>query len=370
MKTHKMSRKFLIFKFAAYFLVISFSLFASLSCFFGILVTQNIDSNFDSIQSEVLGDNQFVTQLNGDVQVSPKILLINNSNNQSVVRHSQPDDASRDVSKSESDVKSDPHVTDSLLKKRRPRASSASAEAAALSGHQDHDRDEESSKSGYLYHNQPPPAVPPQGPQPGQSGGSSQTMPRVVTTKYGAIRGFIISNRKEAPISSSRPGSSRPSSPPNSQDSFATISALPEVETFLGVPYASPPVGSLRFMPPVTPTHWRGVRSATRHGPVCPQPLPTLLAASAAINPGASPTGSARQPAGPSSASSDMLLKNMPAARAEHLRRLSSFLRNQSEDCLYLNLYVSLGHTSGDGSSASSSSDSTYESKGNIFMTL
>ena len=35
---------------------------------------------------------------------------------------------------------------------------------------------------------------------------------------------------------------------------------LGSVEAFLGVPYASPPVGRLRFMPPVTPQ----VREATQ----------------------------------------------------------------------------------------------------------
>ena len=45
----------------------------------------------------------------------------------------------------------------------------------------------------------------------------------------------------------------------------------PAVEIFLGVPYASPPIGSLRFMPPVTPIYWKGVKLVNEFAPVCPQ---------------------------------------------------------------------------------------------------
>uniref|UniRef100_A0A182M0J5 Carboxylesterase type B domain-containing protein n=1 Tax=Anopheles culicifacies TaxID=139723 RepID=A0A182M0J5_9DIPT len=90
---------------------------------------------------------------------------------------------------------------------------------------------------------------------------------------------------------------------------------LDPVEAFRGVPYASPPVGNLRFMPPVTGALWSGVKKADRFSPVCPQRLPDIYNETAA-------------------------LERMPRGRLEYLRRLLPYLRNQSEDCLYLNIYV------------------------------
>ncbi|GFS94963.1 neuroligin-4, X-linked [Nephila pilipes] len=111
---------------------------------------------------------------------------------------------------------------------------------------------------------------------------------RVVTTKYGSLRGFVttLPNRQWRPV-----------------------------EIYLGVPYASPPIGSLRFMPPVTPAHWRGVRMVDKFSAVCPQRLPDIRNETEA-------------------------LKRMPAGRLEYLKRLIPLLQNQSEDCLYLNIYA------------------------------
>jgi para-nitrobenzyl esterase len=44
------------------------------------------------------------------------------------------------------------------------------------------------------------------------------------------------------------------------------------VHAFLGIPYAQPPVGSLRFAAPVPHEPWDGVRDATEFGPPPPQP--------------------------------------------------------------------------------------------------
>lgn len=75
------------------------------------------------------------------------------------------------------------------------------------------------------------------------------------------------------------------------------------------MPYAEPPVGGLRFSPPRSPQPWRYVRKAQEFAPVCPQVLPNLR------------------------------LEVKPA-RHEYLERLLPYLRNQSEDCLYLNIYA------------------------------
>ncbi len=40
---------------------------------------------------------------------------------------------------------------------------------------------------------------------------------------------------------------------------------------FLGIPFAMPPVGTLRFAPPVQHACWGGTRAATSFGPACPQ---------------------------------------------------------------------------------------------------
>ncbi|KAM3836904.1 neuroligin-4, X-linked [Vipera latastei] len=107
----------------------------------------------------------------------------------------------------------------------------------------------------------------------------------VVTTNYGKIRGV------RTPL-------------PNE--------ILGPVEQYLGVPYASPPTGERRFQPPEPPSSWTGIRNATQFAAVCPQYLDerSLL--------------------------NDML----PVWFTANLDTVMTYVQDQNEDCLYLNIYI------------------------------
>src|ERR1043165_7023044 len=42
-------------------------------------------------------------------------------------------------------------------------------------------------------------------------------------------------------------------------------------ESFKGLPFAAPPVGNLRWMPPAEPANWTGIRDASNFSAKCPQ---------------------------------------------------------------------------------------------------
>ena len=44
------------------------------------------------------------------------------------------------------------------------------------------------------------------------------------------------------------------------------------IDIYKGIPYAAPPVGPLRWMPPEAPAKWSGARDASHFGAICPQP--------------------------------------------------------------------------------------------------
>ena len=92
--------------------------------------------------------------------------------------------------------------------------------------------------------------------------------------------------------------------------------SLQPVATFLGIPFATPPLGNLRFMPPVTVAPWKETLLANRFRPVCPQNIPDL-------------TNTTQWRPG-----------RLSAGREAGVRRSLRLLASQSEDCLYLNVYT------------------------------
>jgi carboxylesterase type B len=95
--------------------------------------------------------------------------------------------------------------------------------------------------------------------------------------------------------------------PPAIQTDGGAVSGIPTVNpavrAFKGIPFAAPPIGELRWTPPVAPAKWTGVRAADHFGPSCTQAVRN-----------AAPTG-------------------------RDLYRTQT--RNEiSEDCLYLNVWT------------------------------
>ncbi|KAI3365807.1 hypothetical protein L3Q82_000710 [Scortum barcoo] len=108
----------------------------------------------------------------------------------------------------------------------------------------------------------------------------------VVTTNYGKLRGVKVTLPNEI---------------------------LGPVEQYLGIPYAlALATGERRFQPPEPPMSWPGIRNATQFAPVCPQFL------------------------------EDRFLLNdmLPVWFTANLDTVVTYVQEQSEDCLYLNIYV------------------------------
>ena len=66
--------------------------------------------------------------------------------------------------------------------------------------------------------------------------------------------------------------SARAQSPVETQFGAVIGSETVGVEAFLGIPYAAPPVGPLRWRPPQPHPPWDAPRPASEFGPICPQP--------------------------------------------------------------------------------------------------
>ena len=57
----------------------------------------------------------------------------------------------------------------------------------------------------------------------------------------------------------------------------APVATESQVRVFRGVPFARPPVGKLRWKPPLPAERWLGVRDCTEFGPSCPQPSARII---------------------------------------------------------------------------------------------
>src|SRR6185437_3244683 len=60
---------------------------------------------------------------------------------------------------------------------------------------------------------------------------------------------------------------------PAAQTQYGPVTGLMkgDVVEFLGIPFAAPPVGQLRWRPPVAPKPWTAPLAATKFAPVCAQ---------------------------------------------------------------------------------------------------
>ena len=68
------------------------------------------------------------------------------------------------------------------------------------------------------------------------------------------------------------PVATRADSGPVVQTTSGAVSGIDgDIRVFKGIPYAAPPIGSLRWRPPQPPAAWLGVRDATRFGNDCMQ---------------------------------------------------------------------------------------------------
>ncbi|KAK9393662.1 neuroligin-3 [Crotalus adamanteus] len=86
---------------------------------------------------------------------------------------------------------------------------------------------------------------------------------------------------------------------------------LGPVDQYLGVPYAAPPIGDKRFLPPEPPPSWSGIRNATHFPPVCPQNIHTAVP--------------------------EIML---PIWFTSNLDIVATYIQDPNEDCLYLNIYI------------------------------
>lgn len=102
------------------------------------------------------------------------------------------------------------------------------------------------------------------------AGGASLTFDQAIA----AMRGHVLASGDLVGVSGKPAGEGYAKAVPTESGLVTGVPGRdPEVTVYKGIPYAAPPVGALRWHPPVPAKAWDGVRKADRFGQVCPQPL-------------------------------------------------------------------------------------------------
>ena len=87
--------------------------------------------------------------------------------------------------------------------------------------------------------------------------------------------GFAVA---AALIATAGSAAAAPASAPGGRPVVPTATGLVQgkaagpMSEYLGIPYAAPPVGALRWQPPQPAAPWHGIREATSFAPHCAQP--------------------------------------------------------------------------------------------------
>ncbi|HUN33482.1 MAG TPA: carboxylesterase family protein [Trebonia sp.] len=108
---------------------------------------------------------------------------------------------------------------------------------------------------------------------------------RIVTAVGVAVAALVACVGTAAAAPSARPGPGHARSPiTRTTDGWVRGTTAAGTAEYLGIPYAAPPVGALRWQPPRPAAPWRGIRQATSFAPHCPQPASPFGVASTSEN--------------------------------------------------------------------------------------